>query len=511
MLAGEIVAGRGFQHDMFLLKPPAYPLFLAGIFAMFGEHSAAAISLIQHLMFAATCVVVGLIAREVSRSAAVACIAGFLAAFNVQLLGFASMIMAEVPFAFSLVLCVFFAVRFVCRGKWRLLAAASVFAGFSYLIRPIGLSLLAVCIVAVFAARKRSERSTDNLQREMEVERRWLSISWIRSRISSFAAAVVPGLLIAATWLVVLSSRGSTAGETAGPALYKRAVEFGSFDDPAHPVLIEFRETVDAALAAGIVRPGADYRQAGTVLDAYVGLNRAGYNDVCRTMKSLGIELILQHPARFIAQTLRFAAWSLLRPDSSFRFLPGGVPGRQLSDGSYSRAEHAEVFDSATYAPMMARYFAEYEDVLRFESRARLSTPAWSTFIASAHRLFEAEISLFGRATTSYELLILISVFGMAASLLFPGRGCVLVILSAVSIQVVLAALLVGPVPRYAVPIQPLVFLFGVMGPAALFRVNALIPGRPVRTRQINPEDKRAVFGSSLRENPHLRKNIDRF
>lgn len=465
-LASGIAERFDFGHDLFLLRTPGYPLLLAGVFHLFGSHSATAIPAIQFAMVAGIAGVVAATFFQITRRCVPAVAAGLLATANLQLSGFAAMIMSEVPFALMLSLTVCCLVTYVSGGRVMHLLLGSFFVGAAYLFRPIGLALAAVCLLAAVLrwwqerVRFNSTLHAGDMPASLKAEQR-IGFEMRRFAISCFAA-VFPAAGIAGIWMIVIASRGDSPAATIGPALYKRAVTMDRLDSARSHELHEIRNVVDEARNNGWIAADADYRVGGTVFDAYRALGLGSYPFVCEKMALAAGELIREHRVRFVERTVRYALWSVLRPDSSFRYVPGGSPGRQSSSGEWTRAEDAELFDCSTYAPMMSPPLKPFEKYVALEAEPTLITPIWRRVVRSYHRTIESVIVFGSRRFAVYELFIVLCGLGVAFALVSRNRAMWMIPIAAILTQTLLAALLVGPVPRYTVPIQPWLHAFGL-------------------------------------------------
>ncbi len=444
VLAGGIAERFDWTQELFLMRPPGYPLMLAAIFRIFGEDSPAAIHAVQHGMVAAISLVTTLIAWHLTTNRAVAIISGLLSACNLQLLGFANMVMSEVPFTLLFLGSIYFIVKFGRYGLSRPLVLGSLLGGLSYLFRPMGLTLVAVCAAAALHQCRR-QRHKDGLP--------------VRA-LGHLGGAIVPALLVAGPWMLFLAKRGDGLGASFGPTLFGRLVTLDRLDSQASAAWLEMKNVVDDAKRTGRAPPEADPRQEGTVRDAYGAMRQASYAQACAKMERVGLDLLWEHPGSVGANTLRYAAWTLLVPDSSYRYLPAGTPGIEIREGHCIRNAEADVFDCATYEPMMRPLIGPYQKYLPLRSEPRTLTPPWTAIVRAFHRCTDSGVA--GRASmfSPYGIYMVLSVLGIVVALFSKQRATWCLLVAAIGLQIIGSAALVGPVPRYAIPVQPLLGIF---------------------------------------------------
>ncbi|HTV48049.1 MAG TPA: glycosyltransferase family 39 protein [Phycisphaerae bacterium] len=110
-LASNILAGKPYMVTGMLAKRiPGYPIFLAGIYFLFGNHQLAPL-LVQALCGGATVVVVCYLGRKISP--VVGLTAGLLTALDPLSIGFSAALLSEVPFALVLAAGALLAVKII--------------------------------------------------------------------------------------------------------------------------------------------------------------------------------------------------------------------------------------------------------------------------------------------------------------------------------------------------------------------------------------------------------------
>lgn len=446
VLAGGIAERFDFGHDFFLVRPPGYPILLAGVFAVFGELSPRAIQIVQNLMMVMIVVLTAALAWRLTKRNKVAGLAGLFVALNPQGWAFANMIMTEIPFTVVMLLGVWFMLRFYDHHRLVDLATASFLVGISYLFRPIGLCLLVILIGLAF----RSVPST-------QFGRRALGYRMIGRQL---AFASIPAMLLSGSWLTFTTLKANGAGAGFGPTLFGRLVTLDKLDSSTSEHWTEIQSVVAKANARGLLPHEADARREGTVLDSFTLIRGFSYAETCSMMHRASIELLAEHWPRVLARTLAYSGWTILVPDSSFRFVIGGAEGKQLGDGEWVRDPSAEIFSSATYEPMMRPLIGEHGKYLPLRHEPRPLTPLWNSGVKLWHQLASFDTGLRGPLQTPYGIGVVIAVVGMAVGLAGRRRGAWIIPVLAVGLQVVGSAALVGPVPRYAVPVQPLMAVF---------------------------------------------------
>jgi 4-amino-4-deoxy-L-arabinose transferase-like glycosyltransferase len=138
-LAGSLMSGNGYVADTGRLtagRPPGYPLFLAGIFSLFGADNYTAVRLVQAVIDSFLCVFVFLLGCRIFNRR-VGAVAGVLAAINLSFIARSSRLLTECAAAFLLLAAVYLLHRAVTKDPENKLryAAAGILLGISALIR----------------------------------------------------------------------------------------------------------------------------------------------------------------------------------------------------------------------------------------------------------------------------------------------------------------------------------------------------------------------------------------
>jgi len=489
-LGADIAERFDFGDDLFLLRTPGYPLLLAAIFYLFGAASPTAILTLQYAMVIGTAVLTALIAWHITNRRNVALLSGLFCAGSLHLLGFACVIMSEVTYTFALTASVLLLIKYHRYGRLRCLVLASLIVGMSYLQRPMGLTLLAVCIAAAAHRTWAAPSSTAGLFRSATYFKRGLGgfahrHSRRKRRVSflvSTAAAILPAMVLVGPWMAFVSRRSPTAGSFAGPALYRRLVTIDHLDSTTSAAMADIRAVVDQAKDLGLLRPQQDYRDGPAVIAAYQTAHGLTHAQACAKLWQADLDLLREHAWPVARKTAAHVAWTLLVPDSSYRYVPGGPAGLQIGAKHWVRARNADVFDSATYEPMMSRYLDPYRRYLPLRADPTSTTGPWTAAVAWLHRRLEATPAIPALGISPYEAYMTLCILGILGSMASRERFAWLLLAVVVFAQVWGSAFLVGCVPRYAVPVHPLMHIFGAFVIVTAGRAVASVAGSAKRS-----------------------------
>jgi hypothetical protein len=172
-------------------------------------------------------------------------------------------------------------------------------------------------------------------------------------------------------------------------------------------------------------------------------------------------DMMRAHPGFVFKNTLRYAYWMMMVPDSFYRFQPGGAPGVQTPSGEYVRESRAAIFDVSTYTKLMEPWVTPYAQYVTLQTEATQSSPAWRELARWYYHNIEAGPSVLGIVDSPYEEFGWLCIIGMIAVLATRERYAWLAITGVIFLQIVPSAFLAGPTPRYAIPIKPLMVLYG--------------------------------------------------
>lgn len=472
-LAGGIVDRFDLSNELFLVRPPGYPLMLAGIFGSFGAASPFVIMLIQHAMVVATVVLTAAIAQRLTSSRTVALLTGVLCACSLQTLAYANLVLTETPFALALVACVYFLIRFLPSGQWRWLALASAMAGVGYLFRPIGLHLLGACgLAALIHAWQSSAGGFDRLIRPAGLRR--LAIGG--------ALAVAPALGVAAPWMLMNESRHHSlqGARCLDYVLYLRAVEFDGLDSATSPAMNDIHDVVDEAIARGDLPPNASFRDRATVIDAYRKVRGVPFAVSSGVMGRAARDMMREHEIPIAANTIRYAYWMLLTPDPVYRFVPGGAPGVEGQKNA-----KAEFFDIGTYSVHGAwdDVLTQNRHYLPLSTNPAVATPAMNAAVRFFREHVDDAPAILWLLDSPYEQWMVLTILCGLMTLMTRRRSEWLIVATVVALHVLASAFLSGPQTRYLLPVRTLLLMYGAFGLCSLMAMIAPLVTR-VRQRE---------------------------
>jgi len=441
-LAGGIADRFDLTNELFLVRTPGYPVFLAAIFWMFGGWSPSAILIAQHVMAVATALLTAAIAWRLTSRRSVAVIAGILCACSLQVLAYANMVLTETPYTLTLVASVYCLVRYHQSEELRWLILASLLAGMGYLLRPVALYLVAVSSAAALLHVWKT--------RERRLPRLAVELGW----------AIVPTLMVASPWIVIsaVSHRSLQATRCLDYVFYIRPVTFDGLDSTQSAAMRDIHQVVDEAKRDGYIASNADFRDRATVIKAYRAVRNASFTESSKMLGQAGRDIMLENPWFITLGTFKYAAWMLLSPDPVYRFQPGGTPGR---DGK--RDTDAVIYGSGTYAFGDGSWewlLKDYRHYLPLSVESRLLTPWWTTLSVWFHTYVENGPPFAGLGDHLFEELMGLCILGGAISLFRRDRSAWLLVALAISLHVWVSTFFGGPQTRYAVPVKPILWLY---------------------------------------------------
>ncbi|MCC6178603.1 MAG: glycosyltransferase family 39 protein [Chloroflexi bacterium] len=426
----EFAHGLGF--DLPLRRTPLYPLFIAGVVALFGE-DLRGLALAQHLLGLATVAATYWLGRAMFGRTAGA-VAGLLVAVSAPLLILEHYILAEPLFIplLSIGLGAIVAALRYERG-WLFLVGGIVLA-LAALSRPIGQALLPIVPLALL------------------VEYRGRLRAWLHP-----TALVLAGFaIILAPWVVRTSFvTGKVDGAGAlGQTLIGRIIrhdEGFTLPDPDSPAPSgdarnpEIRKLILTQMARD-ARPSAINHRIRTTFDLTE-------TEADRALRNVALEIFRDQPGRYVEGTL-----------AKFRRLLVGEEERLRTH--WSTRKDGEL----------------REDWLGEASIAHLYSPP-SQVQELEYSKADAVTGIFQPYAWRYALVPLVFV-GLGWGLVRGPRGATLLLLLAVVALVFPSAALVGYVPRYRYPVDPLLAILAAGGLVALtslaheaFRRGRLRPG----------------------------------
>jgi hypothetical protein len=483
VLAGGIADRADLTNELYLTRTPGYPLLLAILFRLFGAWSPAAILVIQHAMAVATAVLTAALAWRLTARRDVAWLAGVMCACSLQVLAYANLVLTETPFTLTMTALAWYLVRFHQDGRRRDLAWASVLCGIGYLLKPICLSALAVCVLVALHRVWRSWRTPLPGASGANVP------GHLRPAVVGLAWAMGPALAVAAPWMAIsaVSHHSLQATRCLDYVLYLRAVTFDGLDSTTSVAMREIHETIAEAIRKGDLPPNADYRDRGTVTDAYRSVRNATFAESSVVLGRAGRDLMREHPWAIAAGTVKYAAWMMISPDPVYRFQPGGAPGV-----GGKRDAQADIYDIGTYSQgegSWAPVLAQTAHYLPLATEPRVLTPLWIRITQWFHRTIEKGAPIIGVGDSPYEELALLGLLAGGLSFCTRQRSAWLIVGAIVALHVLVSAFLGGPQTRYAVPVKPLMCLYYSLPAGAVFsairRLTEQIRTVPARQDQL--------------------------
>lgn len=487
-LAGGLADRFDLANELFLIRPPGYPLLLAGIFVLFGISSPVAILVIQHALVVGITILTALITWHLTNRRIVTVVAGLFCACSLQLLAYANVIITEVPYTFAIVLAAYLLVKYHRSGNARLIALASLTAGVAYLIRPTGLSIVAMCIAVAMYRVWKGTRVSEKRQMPFRL---WKTRSGsaqaasvrprdvdgaprgkLRALFTHLTLAVVPAALMVAPMAIYNNVKhgANLSSSCANLALYHRLLYMDGLDSTDSPALAEIRTVVQEAVRRGAIPAHADYQHWGPVWHAFEDVRGEPLAHSIARMGEANRDLMREHRGTVAKNTIRYAYWMLMTPDSFYRFHPGGAPGVLLPTGEYVRDAKADIFDVSTYGILMRPWIDPAAEYLRFEYAPTATTPFWRDIAEWFYLKVQKGPPLLGFGDSLYEEMSWFCLIGIIASLAMRNRTAWLLVTGVVVLQIVPSAFLAGPTPRYAVPIYPLLLVYGAFFAVAVVR-----------------------------------------
>ena len=132
-LALSLASGEGYPED--LRRPPLFPLFLAGVYKLFG-HNFFIVRLIQAVIGSLTCLLVYLIGKKVFNET-IGFIAALLAIFYPGFISYTGLVLAETLAAFLMSSSIYFLIKAASyQNRWGWYALAGIVLGLTVLCRP---------------------------------------------------------------------------------------------------------------------------------------------------------------------------------------------------------------------------------------------------------------------------------------------------------------------------------------------------------------------------------------
>lgn len=451
VLAGGIADHFDFQNELYLIRTPGYPMFLAAVFKIFGTSSPMAILIIQHVMVILTVLFAALIAWHLTQRLNVTMITGLLCACSLQLISYANLLLTETPFTLAVTGCVYCLVRYHREGANRFLVYASLTIGVGYLLKPIALFLIGVCFLTVLLRKIR--------ETHISAHQPWFK-RLSQQLILGWTASSLPVMLLVAPWMInnAITHHSLQATRCLDYMYYLRAATFDGLDSTRSESMLEIHRVIDEAIRKGDLAENADYRDRRTVMDAYQSVYDTTFAESSAILGRAGRDLMFEYPGTIFINTFKYAAWLILAPDPVYRFQPGGVPGV-----NGHRVQDAAIFDIGTYAfgeGSWERVLKDYRHYLPLKTETKPYTPLWTNITRWFYERIENGGKVFGLLDSPYEVVMVLCLLGGLFTLYSMQRENWFVLLTVLALHVLISAFLSGPQTRYAVVIKPILLIF---------------------------------------------------
>lgn len=445
-----------FADELFLMRPPGYPLLIAATAQIAGGSAGVALLVIQRTMVVAIVALTTLTAFALTRQRGVAALAGVLTALTWPLTAYAAVILTEIPYTFAAMMMLCLLAHHLHGGSRSALACASVAAGAAGLIRPLGMPLLALCVVTAAVRWFKARSCVDETAR--------LLGHGVCSLALCHSVAVVPGAVMLAAW--GLHVRAVFPDEASGTwmraQLYVRAVQVEGLKAPASPAFLELQRCVDevnVGLPDGERRFRVEYPW--DAVTCYRRRQGVGLTEGVRQLGDAAEPIFRAHLPQLLLTTPRHMARTLLIPDPVYRHRPD-VPLVANPDPSLNVLLSTETYAASVLERVRDPVFAG-----RFVRAAEggLVSRAWTAMARGYYAFVERPSRLpIPVADSFYEAWMLWALAGGVAFLRRGQRTGALLLITFALVHLFPAALTQGTIPRYAVPVQPAIQITAAAG-----------------------------------------------
>jgi len=404
-------------------RTPAYPLVMAASVALFGR-DLLAITFTQHLLGVGTAVLTYGIGR-LAFGRTVGLLAGLAAALSSPLLIYEHYLITEPVFTFFLTLAVFFLVAGLRTERLALYAAGGIALGLASLTRPVGQAVLVAlpfALIVVYGVR------------------RW------RPSLLAFAVATGCFALLVVPWAIRNQVVYGTAGAASmGRFLISRSVKhernFVFYDDkvgalPGEDPLRTRARKIAQDVTDKRPEPGQIFQRIRDDLHLTEAQTDA-------MLKDIALEAIMRDPWLWVDGTLEM-----------FVELLKGAPKEE------SVRWHQDVHDQPRVANQWGRFNYLLEEL----------PPAQVNDLGEAETLAQ----VFRPTRVAWPIAVF-GVAGLVFALIRPAYRVGVLPFTIALILLAASAALVGDVPRYRYPVDPLMY---VMSAAGLVGLVSLVLGR---------------------------------
>ncbi|MCH7808721.1 MAG: hypothetical protein IIB60_05800, partial [Planctomycetes bacterium] len=209
------------------------------------------------------------------------------------------------------------------------------------------------------------------------------------------------------------------------------------------------RETLEEAKRRALISPSVELSQPWGVAAAFKAVHGMSLAEAAKVMGQAGRDLILENPGLILRQSVRDCYRTMFMPDSYYRVVPGETP--------------PEMFDMDEAIAGVTRFAGPttMEKYLPMDRRPTLTSPLRGRITRWYRRHIEKGSPVVGLLDTPYEEFMLFCLLGGLLSLRCPNRMFWIMLGVVVLAHVVCSAFLGGLHPRYAVPVHPLLHIFG--------------------------------------------------
>ncbi|HEX3244494.1 MAG TPA: glycosyltransferase family 39 protein [Chloroflexota bacterium] len=434
--AWDLVNGLGF--DISPRRTPGYPIFLAGLIE-FGGEDLYVIALAQHLLGLLVAGLTYIIGRRLF-SPPIAFVAALLVSLEGTLLVAEHYVMPETVFTVFVLLSTWLMLRARDRSSWRLTFAVGLSIGIATLIRPVGLVLGPVAVLALL----------------------FTHTAWTRRAMTIGILAAGVGLIVL-PWLarnaIVLGqpSMSTTLPKSLLARTAKHDHGFTFFNQAQAEQYGDRRE----AQARQIIQSAINQRLSdGEIYDRLSERLRLSEPEVDRLLRDLTTQVIRQRPIYFVQGSAGFV-WELLVGDVEHLRTDWKTQNARLSRDEWEdRVGHL----LRKASPLQEAEFPTSEALVDLVQPSRLG-PILPILAGLGALLAVGRVGLYGLIPALVPLLL-----------------------------ITVPATLDGPVARYRYPADPLMMLLAVgslTAVAALIRAaryeRIALPGRHSATSARQP------------------------
>jgi 4-amino-4-deoxy-L-arabinose transferase-like glycosyltransferase len=425
---------HGVDLDIPIRRTPGYPLFLTGAIWTVGEdfHS---IALIQHLLGVITAILAYLIGKRLFSPLA-GLIAGLLVALSGPLIIFEHYLMSEPLFTVFVTAAIWLGVAGLQERSTKFLALAGAAVGLAYLARPVGGALMPIlALAALVLAGKFPQR-----------------ILRSASVVAGFALVLGPVLILA-------QLTESESAPALGQTLYGRFVRHDErIDYPSPDSPAPFSDPERVAARSLILQSAERDQRPSAVnhrLQESLGLTP---RQADRALRDFGMELITGQTQLYIVGSINKLRAIFLGEVERLSFHWNSRVDRELRDAWLSNASIAHALTPPT-------------DIQRREQP--VTEAVLAIFQPARHRAALGTLMLLG---------LVVALFRSQA------RPALIIPLATLALLIP-AALLVGQVPRYRYPADPMMAVLVGGGVSGIFWLFSAALARLRAARQTQTPD----------------------